>query len=449
MLLRLVVYVDDARRPLDLEDACVRVFSILDLAAYLKNALQRPPRVILYWNFEHKRYELLTALHTLVQQRNGDDTSHGASANTVVLAHLWVETRPLQLDPVDPDVDVAEYAELAKHVRHWAGNKHVMFSLGNALRVTDPSLERLFDNVRGTRMSGGPDRVELLYYTNNSLSSSEVLQRGFDRGGDVGGWATPPPVFVFTSSMKDQDDKDVSPSEPHKVLLCEVALGRVWLSDVSLLKNLAPPPPGYDSVCHRVERKDGVVVKAVCVGQNFQALPRYVLTLSAEKRNHRGTPPREIHFASVVPHRRTGSVGGRTFANVQNTSLVQRPPKRSGSVPLLINRRQTQSSSLLTNVTCAVHSGTLLGLWCSTCGCVICPYCASIGNHKGHGVTGMEGIVGEMRGKVSEVCQELFARLEQYRRVESHLKSQRTELLERRDEAMAAAEKHFLACIVL
>ncbi|RNF27572.1 poly [ADP-ribose] polymerase [Trypanosoma conorhini] len=462
MLLRLVVYVDDALLPLELEDACVCVSSMLELAVYLKNTLQRPPRVIFYWNFGHNRYELLTTLQTLVQHYAGGDAAHGAAENSVVPAHLWVETRSLQLVPVDPDVDVAEYAYLVKHVRRGAGNKYVIFLLQNALRVTEPSLERLFDDVRGTRLYGSPGRVELLYYANNSLSSSEVLQRGFDRGGGSGGWAMPPlnsapaptagvqppPPFVFTTSMKDQDDKEVFPSEPHKVLLCEVALGRVWPSDVPFSKSLAPPPPGYDSVCHRVVRDDGVVVKAVRVGRDFQALPRYVLTLVAKKRNRRGTPPREIYLSPDIPpspatRRRTGSVGSEAFAGVQNNSLAQGQRRRSGSAPLLMNGRQTRLSSRPTDVTCAVHVGTLLGLWCSTCGRVICPYCASVGDHRGHEVASVEGVVGDMRGKVGGVCQELSAQLEKCQRVEARLKSQQTELLERRDEAVAGAEKAF------
>ncbi|EKF33394.1 hypothetical protein MOQ_002742 [Trypanosoma cruzi marinkellei] len=461
MLLRLVLYVDDVRLPLEMGDTCIRAHSMSELAGYLKKVLQRPPRVILYWNFEHKRYELLTSLQTLLQRRSNGDAAHDVNADVAVLAHLWVETRPLQLDPVDPDSDLEEYAELKNHVQCWAGNKYVMFSLQSALRVTDPRNERLFDDLRCARMGGDPDHVELLYYTNNSLGSSEVLQHGFDRGGESGlnpaplNSASPAtadarllPLFVFSSFLKDQDDKEVFPAEPHKVLLCEVALGRVWFSDVPLSKGIEAPPSGYDSVCYRMEREDRGIVKTVCVGKNFQALPRYVLTLVAKKRIRREKVFRGIHtgtgdLPATSARRRAGSVGSQPCVSWGNTSSVHSYSKRTGSAPPLVNGRRTRSPLFSTNVYCAVHSGTLLGLWCSTCGHVICPYCASVGDHRGHEVAGVEEVVGGVRGKVRGLCHRLTVQLENYQRVESQLKSQRKELLERHKAATSSVEKAF------
>ncbi|PBJ80267.1 hypothetical protein BCY84_01526 [Trypanosoma cruzi cruzi] len=461
MLLRLVLYVDDVRLPLDMRDTCMRAHNMSELAGYLKKVLHRPPRVIFYWNFEHKRYELLTSLQTLLQRHINGDAAHDVNADVAVLAHLWVETRPPRLDPVDPDSDVEEYAELKNHLQCWAGNKYVMFCLQSALRVTDPRNERLFDDLRCARMGGDPDHVELLYYTNNSLGSSEVLQRGFERGGESDLSPAPlnsaspatadarlPPLFVFSSSMKDQDDKEVFPSEPHKVLLCEVALGRVWFSDVPLSKGIEAPPSGYDSVCYRMEREDGGIVKTVCVGKNFQALPRYVLTLVAKKRDRREKVFCGIHTGAGVspapsPSRRAGSVGSHPRVSTGITSPVHSYPKRTGSAPPLVNGGRTRSQLFSTNVHCAVHSGILLGLWCSTCGHVICPYCASVGDHRGHEVAGIENVVGDVRGRVRGLCHRLSVQLENYQRVESQLKSQRTELLERHKAATSAVEKAF------
>ncbi|KEG09494.1 hypothetical protein DQ04_05121020 [Trypanosoma grayi] len=469
MLLRLAVYVDDAHSPIALEEAEVSVYNMPDLFLYLENTLRRRPRLISYWNVERERYELLTSLQCLVHHLGDDESLRGGDAGAVAVpAHLWVETRPPRLDPVDPEIDAEEYAELKDHVQRWAGNRFITYSLLNALRVTDPCKERLFDHERCTQVSGDPERVELLYYTNNSLSSSEVMQRGFDLGGENRRFSTPlksppgasgvstehkqQPLFVFASSMADKNDKEIFSTEPHKVLLCEVALGRAWPCDIPLARNPSAPPEGYDSVCYREERENGFMVKTVRVGKNHQALARYVLTLVGKKSDRRREAFRSVRFGSTpdangsitsAPHasRRTSSASGRTSV-LMKAPMAQEPLRRSGSAPIVSGGTGRREHSLLlpSAVTCVVHNGSLLGLWCSTCGHMICPYCASVGEHRRHEVSDVEVVADEVRRKVQEMCHDLSIQLDNYQRVQSQLQAEQVQLQQKRKEAVNAVE---------
>ncbi|KAH9578720.1 B-box-type zinc finger [Trypanosoma melophagium] len=504
MLLRLVVYVDDARTPVPLEDACVHVYNMPDLFVFLEKLLKRPPQLISYWNSDREEYEVLTSLTCFLHQAEREipcepnslittttttstttNNNNNNNSGMVVSAHLWVETRPLRLDVVDPDVDVAEYTELKSHVQNWAGNAYVMYSLQNALRVSCPRNERLFDHVRYNCLKGDPERVELLFYTNNSLSSHEVLERGFDRvteGSRFSALLSPAvetssgnaeqqygksnkqhPLFVFSSSMTDKGDKEPFSLEPHKVLLCEVAPGRGWPSSVPLLKNPDAPPSGYDSVCFREERNDGRVVKSIRVGKNHQALPRYVLTIVGKKsdrsklkiygvrlgdNNTSSSNPTHMNgshkpsYASApsTPYAfgRSRSVGNRT--PLQKGSIVSaKSSMRSGSEPP-INRQKIQNSLLPSTVTCSVHNGTLLGLWCFNCSHMICPYCAAVGEHKGHEVCNVETVAGDVRRKVQDICHSLSMELDNYQRVKSQLQLERKRLQEKHMDAVNAVE---------
>ncbi|ORC87431.1 uncharacterized protein TM35_000222300 [Trypanosoma theileri] len=503
MFLRLVVYVDDSRTPIPLEDACVHVYNMPDLFMFLEKLLKRPPQLISYWNSDREEYEVLTSLQSLVQHKGKKETSrdrnsditpshnnNNISNNTgngmVVSAHLWVETRPLRLEVVDPDVDAEEYAELKSHVQNWAGNAYVMYSLQNALRVSCPRNERLFDHVRYNGLKGDPERVELLYYTNNSLSSNEVLKRGFERVIEGGG--LPPallsptiettsgnehqehvktnkqhPLFVFSSSMTDKGDKEPFSLEPHKVLLCEVAPGRGWLSNVPLSKNLIVPPSGYDSVYFLEEREDGRVVKGIRVGKNHQALPRYVLTIIGKKNDRTKLKNNGVQFgqntntttgnininrvnkansgsALRTPYEfhRSRSVGSRTSFQ-GGLPVSPRSSMRSGSAPPM-NRRGRRSSLLSSTVTCSVHNGTVLGLWCFKCNHMICPYCASVGEHRGHEVCNVETVAVDVRRKLEDVCHSLSMELDNYQRVQSQLETERDRLQQKQMDAVKAME---------
>ncbi|KPI85226.1 hypothetical protein ABL78_5709 [Leptomonas seymouri] len=288
--------------------------------------------------------------------------SNGESAlrqpSCVYRCQLWLETVLLQLEPLDARRDREEYDELRSHVARWLGNKHIGYEVQDAVRIRCPFLTRMFDETRSTRLEGNQDKVQLLYYSNNAWSVRDVLQYGFllsrevpksmtaviqaQRGGSdtstttdthlgipvpqitrtasTSSRASPPSVpsspadefqdsqthpFIFTSSMLGRSVKQLpAHSAPHKVLLCEVAPGRRFMTDQSLTSEhparkssprlILKPPPGYDSLCYVYTRYDKASVSSegeasvkaedlsivqIQVSHSYQALPRYLLTV--------------------------------------------------------------------------------------------------------------------------------------------------------------------------
>ncbi|CAM43159.2 conserved hypothetical protein [Leishmania braziliensis MHOM/BR/75/M2904] len=277
---------------------------------------------------------------------NGDASVGGLDREDATLCiyccQLWMETVLIQLEPVDKRRDREEYDELRSHVARWLGNKHVGFEVKEVVRIRCPFLTRMFDETRSTRLSSNREKVQLLYYSNNAWSVRDVLQYGFllsnglpksleavPRGAETGLSTPAPPVpgaasasssslspaptptntlltpFVFTSSMLSTRVKYMPANRvPHKVLLCEVAPGRRFMTDQGLTgenpdKQAFPipavkPPPGYDSVCYIRAKKQKTSLRTeeaseiaaedlslvqVQVQHSYQALPRYLLTV--------------------------------------------------------------------------------------------------------------------------------------------------------------------------
>lgn len=279
-----------------------------------------------------------------VERRATVIDAHESPADTprdppTYLAYLWVESVLLKLRPVDPVRQAAEYTELVNFVRQWTGNRYAVFEMKQAARVEYPYLTRTFDRTCAERLRDSRDHVELLYYTNNAWSIAEVLQYGFllrsdvpvrKRGqerensqslgaslldssvvqastarsvGDVEcavrrNSNTLEHPFIFSSTMLDPEEKKAALGQPHKLLLCEVAPGRTWPSTVPLTTGtLAYPPDGYDSLYYQadtnLDEEPPKVMKRirtlppvtqVRVSMSHQALPRYVLTVVAQKR---------------------------------------------------------------------------------------------------------------------------------------------------------------------
>jgi hypothetical protein len=316
----------------------------------------------------------------LSTSRSGASSGGSASRHASILysCQIWLETVLLQLEPLDAQRDKAEYDELRCHVARWLGNKHVGYEVKDAVRVRCPFLTRMFDATRSTRLEGNQDKVQLLYYSNNAWSVRDVLQYGFllnkgvpksmtavvqaqCAGSDIStttdtrlsipvpqsmpaggaGNATAASLsstpslpmddvldtqahpFIFTSSMLGPNVKHLpARTAPHKVLLCEVAPGRRFMTDQSLTgdrtekqqqqspsRPLVRPPQGYDSVCYMRIRDDKGSVRSgdeasakaedlsvvqVQVGHSYQALPRYLLTVSPSG----GPPPPLSSFDS-------------------------------------------------------------------------------------------------------------------------------------------------------
>ncbi|KAG5496403.1 hypothetical protein JKF63_02705 [Porcisia hertigi] len=386
--LRIVVYCDALEKPYVLPD--VRVPRRVDeVRRLVESRVGQQAKVISYWNYTNSRYEVLCDVRELLQADsrlsprsthtpgNGaavaaaaagemdatTGTDRGVSSASELDAHhakscifhcqLWMETVLTELEPLDAQRDRIEYDELRSHVACWLGNKHVSFELLDAVRIRCPFLTRMFDEVRSTRLSGNQDKVQLLYYSNNSGSVCDVLQSGFrlDNGAPASltaklqstdsitaapnghttrsGVSAPPAVgsasrapsppsgaepttanthrtpFIFTSTMLSAHVKKCpAHTAPQKLLLCEVAPGRRFMTDQSLTgechdKQAFPavaltPPRGYDSVCfirthtqRSSPRPEGaaelpeedLAIVQVQVHHSYQALPRYLLTV--------------------------------------------------------------------------------------------------------------------------------------------------------------------------
>lgn len=345
---RLVVYCDEQPQPHTLPEIPLP-HNLEGLRRFIEDKVGLHAKLLSYWNYAHNRYELLRDVRELVQedgrvfsrsssrsrpesrvrgsrgsrQDEGLDTSTSWSRTSsagsatrqtsrLYRCQLWLETVLLQLEPLDPRRDRAEYDELRSHVARWLGNRHIGYEVQDAVRVRCPFLTRMFDETRSTRLEGNQDKVQLLYYSNNVWTVRDVLQYGFllSRGvpksmtavvqalsstSDVSTTDThlsipvPPSVqgpssvsamapvdhaldstthpFIFTSSMLGPNVKQLPPrTAPHKVLLCEVAPGRRFMMDQSLTSERSqnqstprPPfkaPAGYDSVCYMRTRDD-------------------------------------------------------------------------------------------------------------------------------------------------------------------------------------------------
>ncbi|KAK7195807.1 B-box zinc finger containing protein [Novymonas esmeraldas] len=289
-----------------------------------------------------------------------DTSRHGDEESRVYRCQLWMETVLFQLEPLDELRDRAEYDELCNHVTRWLGNTHVAFEVQEAVRIRCPYWTRMFDETRTTALAGNQDKVQLLYYSNNAWSVQDVMRCGFllhngvppstaaalqshsgttdtshgtetllsipvPRAADasIGAEPTTPASpaaaaaaapatantqrtpFVFTSSMLSPHVRHLSSSTaPHKVLLCEVAPGRRFMTDHGLTgessdKQAFPtpalrPPIGYDSVCYMRTKKgvyggrtedagdvavEDLLLVQVQVQHSHQALPRYLITV--------------------------------------------------------------------------------------------------------------------------------------------------------------------------
>lgn len=329
MRLKCVLYRDEGREPTVLS-AVAAPPSMHALRVFLEKQTAREIRFISYWDYRTGRYEALGSIRQLAQPEavlskdsaaaaaaspnhnrtitatpaitnsnisvtaevsvnasaGGDTASTTATDNSIYRAQLWLESSFVRIDQIDPIANRDEFAELAQHVRHCAGNRHVSYELTRAARLEYGYLARCFDRTRqrdeeegaransasGGRLRANNDDVRLLFYSNNAWPTTEVMQRGFlllddipesteaalrataeaaqanqshQRNGSGGGVMLLPDTsthvddgrctrlrpFTFTSGMLNPRDRKPPLKGPQKVMLCEVAPGRSWRVD--------------------------------------------------------------------------------------------------------------------------------------------------------------------------------------------------------------------------
>ncbi|CAD2216007.1 hypothetical protein AGDE_16244 [Angomonas deanei] len=198
MKIKIVLYVDQDRTPKVLPTTSAP-HTIKELQQHIGQLLGdgKEPKTVSFWQYSSKSYQSLQRVEQLKQreallskrdlqqleERNErlppSRPVEKGDSGTVYRAQLWVETALLVLEPLEPQRDAEELAELSNHVRKWTGNKYIVYDLLQASRVYYPTVARLFDTTRQTKLHDNKEEVRLLYYTNNCWSGREVLRFGF------------------------------------------------------------------------------------------------------------------------------------------------------------------------------------------------------------------------------------------------------------------------------
>jgi hypothetical protein len=387
---QLIVYVDTTTTPQHISIAAP--LDLNELAAMVADATSCNILGIKYWDPETAAYLPLHSLAPIIK-------FHGR-------AQLWVQSDDAHLEPVDRIADEAEFRQLRRHVAS-LNSDHVQYHLVEASRVVFPRAEDLF--LRRTQQLVDVSTV-MLWYTANANSSSDAVENGFvlPRGG--GG-------ISFVSSLSDPNSTK-APSAPQKILLCEVALGRAATSR-SAAADAVVTTKGPHSI--------------YTVYHPHQALPRYILTVKGttgtEGGSRQSSPQREGRPPRSVQVTPTDSPAR---ANPQPAAWPQKHPTRSITPPIV------HASNQADEFRCPAHRTEATTLWCSTCAHLVCPYCLSVGQHRGHDGRELDEIVSKVRASLSEAISATSERRDTAQRTAAMMQSSKRDL----DECKKQAEQH-------
>jgi hypothetical protein len=242
-------------------------------------------------------------------------------------ARLAVDTGGVRVSLVREDVDALEHNAVREHVDKLGPPRDgCSYQLVEAHRIINPDLERAFQNRRG-KLCDPKVRSMMLFYTNNARPSEQVVQHGFampaaGQGPNAG------QGIVFATDIDAQPALNTN----LKFLLCEVAVGRTFTvrSADRLTSQLRGFDLGkYDSLLNLTQRDNGGRIDEWVIFNADQAVPRYIVTCNVAK----GAAKVSWNFAAMG---------------------------------------------------CERHPGESLKLWCVPCRQLMCPYCMTIGAHKGH-----------------------------------------------------------------
>lgn len=262
---------------------------------------------------------------------------------------LWVETGGVRIAAVTEAKDPLEWSALREHVDKLGPPRSgCVYEMVEAHKITNAALEDAFQRRR-QRLIDPRARTMLLFYTNNARPSDQVVQHGF---------ALPVGEQHYGGGIIFASDIDAQPAlnSNLKFLLCEVAVGR----PLTITDGDERPLSGgfdaakYDSLLHITHRFNGVArLEEWAVYHQEQAVARYIITCS-----------------------------------------VVRGAMKPAWNPVAMG--------------CDKHPGESLKLWCVNCRCLMCPYCLTIGAHKGH-----EGRdIAEVAGFEKQVLVKMFSTLD-------------------------------------
>mgnify|MGYP001562310979 FL=1 len=269
-------------------------------------------------------------------------------------ARLWVETGGVKLVIVTEERDALEWSALREHVdRLGPPREGYVYQLTQAHRILNLELEDQFQQQR-KRLIDPSARTQMLFYTNNARPSDQVVARGFALPA-----VSSPTPNIYGGGIVFATDIDAQPpvNSNLKFLLCEVAVGRALTihggDTIAANKFRAFDLNSYDSLINMTHRgSGGTRLDEWVIFNPNQALPRYILTCTIIR---------------------------ATYRPAWNPAVMG----------------------------CDVHPGESMKLWCVLCRRLICPYCLTIGGHKGHEAKD----VGEVAAFEKQVLQRMFATL--------------------------------------
>lgn len=364
---------------------------MLPPSARQSDAGARPIESVHYWNPDDNAYEPLTSIALM-----------GHCGNR---AQLWVQTTAMRLEEVDRQSDKEEFAEVSAYVEAMRTEK-MSFSLSSAFRVRLPKLEKFFQTKSQSLVDRHAPSV-LLFYSANGNSGAEALESGFRLPADGSG-------LLFTTSMGDGTRPFTG---TQKALLCEVAVGKV----------VPPAAVRTDGSGQRVRVFDSSVADAVVewkgnarcytVYDPNQAIPRYLVEIVSESGRSSGKPPQTpltpsglgdrqgmVRRTETLGYRserqdsrpqsplassgtyRSGSPFNNSFSNPQHNAVG------TGGSPNYYPTSNTGAAA--STYRCPFHAEESLSLWCATCHMMVCSYCLSIGDHRGHDGRDLDYILG-------------------------------------------------------
>lgn len=398
---QLIVYVDTNTTPQHI--SITAPLDLNELATMVADATSCAILGIKYWDPETAAYLPLQSLAPIIK-------FHGR-------AQLWVQSDNAHLEPVDRNADEAEFRQLRRHVAT-LNSDHVQYHLVEANRVVFPRVEDLF--MRRAQQLVDASTV-MLWYTANANSSSDAVENGFvlPRGG--GG-------ISFVSSLSDPNSTK-APAAPQKILLCEVALGRA----ASHSRASAPDVTMTSKGPHNI----------YTIYHPHQALPRYILTVKGTASEQQGggsrqSSPQRERYERPPRSTQVTPTGSPARGNPQPAPWPQKTATRSATPPTAAN-----TSHQADDFRCPAHKTEVTTLWCSTCSHLVCPYCLSVGQHRGHDGRELDEVVSRVRGSLSEAIAATTERKDTAQRTTVMMQSSKREL----DDAKKQGEQHVNSAI--
>lgn len=406
-LCHLIVYLDNDTRPqfLNIELGSNDLPRLQQCIADILPNSETPIESIHYWSPDQNAYCPLASVEEV--------TRCGGRAQ------LWVQTAALRLEEVHRTKDREEFLEVSAYVEAMRTDR-MTFSLSAAFRIRQPVLEKRFQEKVSTLVDRHAASV-LLFYGANGNTGADALENGFRMPLDGSG-------LLFTTTMGDTAKPF---SGPQKALLCEVAVGKVVPPasirvDASGQKVRMFDPTAGDSV---VEWKGSS--RCYTIYDVHQAIPRYLVDIVGTPGRPPPTPQTPSSMLERAPSgmRRadtttaSGAFGRRvdsvppspTSATYRSNSPLGWSQNQNGNngnnnkgttSHQRAHSPKESSNTYSSSIRCPAHPEEATALWCATCHLLVCSYCLSIGDHRGHDGRDLDYVLANQANEVDALIAE-------------------------------------------